>query len=327
VTGLARGNAADTAPASRSTDSPGGHSCGMDPEVEEWIRGYVDPSGPIELVHDRPWAKVMRVATADRVVWFKACAAVQAFEPRLSARLFERWPDRVAEVLGHDEDRAWLLLVDAGQPIGALGNPPQLWLAALPGYAELQRGETAQVEDHVLNGVPDLRLPTLPDRFDDLVRRRLPLDADEITRMRGFTNQFAVLCADLSARGIPETIQHDDLHMGNLYAHGQGLRFLDWGDSSISHPFASLVVTFRFLEERNRMAPSDRWFGRLRDAYLEPWGPGLRDTFALAMRVGSIAHAVAWLRQRDALSQEDRRDFDKGFSIVLRRALAQMGRP
>jgi hypothetical protein len=296
----------------------------MDPDVEEWIRGRVEPTGAIEVVHDRPWARVVRVPTPDRVVWFKACAPVQAFEPRLSAQLFRRWPDRVAEVLGHDDARAWLLLMDAGRPIGAFGNPPESWLTALPRYAELQRGETAHVGDHLQHGVPDLRLHTLPERYADLVERDLPLDDHEVTRMRRFTRRFGRLCEDLSAHGVPETIQHDDLHMGNLYARGRNTRILDWGDSSISHPFASLVVTFRFLEERNGMSPSDPWFERLRDTYLEPWGTGLREAFTLAMRVGSIAHAVAWLRQRDALATEARSDFDKGFSVVLRRALRGM---
>ena len=296
----------------------------MDPGVEQWIREHVEPIGPIELVHDRPWAKVMRVPTADRIVWFKACAPVQAFEPRLSAHLSRRWPDRVAEVVAHDEDRAWLLLVDAGQPIGAFGNPPEFWLTALPRYAELQRGEAAHIGDHLRHGVPDLRLHMLPDRYADLVRRDVPLDGHEVGRIRQFTQQFGRLCADLAAHGVPETIQHDDLHMANLFAHGSQARILDWGDSSISHPFASLVVTFRFLEERNGLPPSDPWFERLRDAYLEPWGSGLRETFALAMRVGSIAHAIAWLRQRDALAPEARSGFDEGFSVVLRRALGQM---
>jgi hypothetical protein len=63
---------------------------------------------------------------------------------------------------------------------------------------------------------------------------------------------------------------------------------------------------------------------RLRDAYLEPWGTRHRDTFALAIRVGAIAHAVAWLRERDALSDAARETFNTGFSIVLNRALAHM---
>ncbi len=297
----------------------------MDLAVEEWIGARVNLAGRIETVHDRPWATVMRVPTADGVAWFKACSPVQAFEPRLSAHLFGRWPGRVAEVLGHDEDRAWLLLADAGQPAGALGNPPRAWMNALPLYAELQQGETVHAEDHVLHGVPDLRLATLPGRYEDLVRRRqLPVTDIEMTRMRHFTRHFTNRCEDLSTRGVAETIQHDDLHMANLYTHRGRLRILDWGDTSISHTFASLVVTFRFLEERNRMSPADPWFGRLRDAYLEPWGPALRDTFALAMQVGAIAHAVAWLRQRDALPREAQPEFDSGFATVLRRALAHM---
>ena len=38
------------------------------------------------------------------------------------------------------------------------------------------------------------------------------------------------------------------------------MRILDWGDSSISHPFASLFVTFRFLEEITHLSPDDAWF-------------------------------------------------------------------
>ena len=102
--------------------------------------------------------------------------------------------------------------------------------------------------------------------------------------------------SELATHDVPETIQHDDLHLANLYAQGERLRVLDWGDSSISHPFASLVVTFRFLEETNKLTPTDPWFARLRDAYLEPWGPGLADAFALAIRVGTFAHAFAWGR-------------------------------
>ena len=111
--------------------------------------------------------------------------------------------------------------------------------------------------------------------------------------------------------------------MGNVYAQDERLRLLDWGDSSISHPFASLVVTFRFLEEVTRLPADDPWFTRLRDAYLEPWGRGPEDVFALAIRVGSFAHTFAWARQRDALPERARPEFDEPFRIVLRRALAQ----
>lgn len=290
--------------------------------AEEWIRAHVQPVGAIETERERPWATVLRVPLAGRVAWFKACAPVQAFEPRLTAELSMRWPDRVTELLAHDEERAWLLVADAGRPIQVLGNPPEAWLVVLPLYAELQRDEAAYVQDHLAHGVPDLRVATLPARYEDLLLHDLPLEPDEIVRLRRFAPRFAELCDVLCAREVPETVQHDDLHAANVYAHGDRLRLLDWGDASISHPFASLVVTFRFLEEINGLAPADPWFARLRDAYLEPWGSGLAGAFALAVRVGSFAHAIAWARQRDALPDQARTEFDLRFPIVLRRAVA-----
>jgi hypothetical protein len=107
-----------------------------------------------------------------------------------------------------------------------------------------------------------------------------------------------------------------------LRARGGRFRLLDWGDTSIAHPFASLVVPFRFLEEINRLPPTDRWFERLREAYLEPWGSGFGETFALAVWVGAFAYPIAWSRQRDCLPEDARPEFDKHFSIVLRRAIA-----
>ncbi|HJU03111.1 MAG TPA: hypothetical protein VJ966_18090 [Actinomycetes bacterium] len=291
--------------------------------AEAWIRARVDPVGPLETAHVEPWATVLRVPLADGPAWFKACAPVQAFEPRLSAALFARWPDRVAEVLAWDQRRAWLLLADAGTPLGAVGNPPEAWLEVLPRYAELQRGEAAHAGEHLAHGVPDLRVATLAARYQELLGQDLPLTPEERDRLGRFEPRFARLCGELAAHQVPDTVQHDDLHMANVYDHRGRLRLLDWGDASISHPFASLVVTFRFLEERNRLAPDDRWFTRLRDAYLEPWGGrGLAGAFALALRVGTIAHNLAWVRQRDHLPRAARPEFDRAFQVVLGRALA-----
>src|SRR5437879_7563183 len=131
-----------------------------------------------------------------------------------------------------------------------------------------------------------------------------------MSRERQRPSRFEELCAELADCDVPETIQHDDLHMNNVYARDGHLRVLDWGDASVSHPFVSLVATFRFLEERNKLAPDDPWFGRLRDAYLEPWGGGLTETFALAMHVGAFAHAIASVRQRAELHGSARGQLD-----------------
>ena len=158
------------------------------------------------------------------------------------------------------------------------------WLELLPRYAELQRGEAAHASEHVASGVPELAVSSLPARYAELLEGDLPV---EFPRLAGFEE----LCAELAAAGIPETIQHDDLHRKNVHERDGCLRVLDWGDSSVSHPFFSLAVTFRFIGESTR----------LRDAYLEPWGSGLHNVFELALRVGGFAHTIAWARQRDFL--------------------------
>ena len=296
----------------------------MDVRHEEWIRAHVEPTGEIELVHDRAWATVYRVPVAgDGAVWFKACKPAQAFEPRLTAELYSRWPDRIVEVLAHDVERAWLLLADGGTPIGGFGNSPEAWQAALPLYAELQRGEIAHVEAHLEGAVPDRRVARLPALYADMLEHDLPLEPEEVDRLRRFEGRFAALCEELGARGIPDTVQHDDLHLENVYAKGDRMLLLDWGDTSIAHPFSSLVVTFHFLDVVNHLPPGDPWYARLRNAYLEPWGDDLLDTFELAQRVGTIAYAFGEIRHRDAMPEEHHAEFDQWFPATMRRAVGQ----
>jgi phosphotransferase family enzyme len=273
-------------------------------EAERWVRSHATITGPLTLFQKEPWASVFRAPIAGGTVWFKACAPRQAFEVPLTVGLSGRW----------------LLMADAGQQLGELGNPPERWLQILPPYAALQVGETDRAHGHVALGVPDRRVSRLPALYDDFLEAELPIDRDERSALEAIRPRFEELCTELDAIGIAPTIQHDDLHMTNVYVRNGELRILDWGDASISHPFFSLFEPFRFLSERNGLDPDDPWFGRLRDAYLEPWGHG-RGAFGLALRVSGLAHAIAWLWQREALRPEDRADFDVWFAVIIRLAL------
>jgi hypothetical protein len=227
----------------------------------------------------------------------------------------------VARVLAHEPDRAWLLTADAGAPVAERGNDPAIWLRALPMHAELQRGEVAYTPEHLDHEVPDRRPKALPAMYEDLLRSSLPIEAAELDRLRRFAPRFGVLCDELAAGHPIASIQHDDLHMRSLFVDGPALRVLDWGDACVADPFETLVVTFRWLEQLNGLAPEDPWFGRLRDAYLEPWGGGLRATFDLAMRVGLFAQAIGWQRQRSRMPPAYRETFDPHFAELLRRIL------
>jgi Phosphotransferase enzyme family len=286
--------------------------------LETWIRAHVEPTGRIELVHERPWGTVSRVPVAGGVAWFKACAPVQAFEPRLTAALADRWPDRLPVVLAHDEERAWLLLGDAGERLG-VGGSPEPWLSILPLYAELQRGEAAQLSEHLAGGVPDRRLAAFPALYEAMFARELPLGSGDVARLRAFASRFEELCVELAAHGVAETIQHDDLHGANVYLRDGTPRILDWGDSCVSHPFMTPFVTFLHLDELTAS-----WVARLRDPYLEPWGrpDELRETFVLAQRIGPFAHVFKELRVLDSIPDEERPRYAPDLAPLLDRCLA-----
>jgi len=294
------------------------------PAAAAWIRSHVRPAGPIEIVKQRPWSFVARVPVHDGTcVYFKACSPAHAFEPALTAGLDGRWPGIITPVLAHDPERAWLLMGDAGDPASGDANPPELWLDILPRYAEVQRGEQVHVEGHLVGGVPDFRPQALPAMYRRFLRSPLPLEPAEVEAFRRFAPTFASLCDELATSGPLASVQHDDLHRANVYADRQGTRrIVDWGDASIAHPFTTLTVTFRFLEESHGWSPTHRWLRRLRDAYLEPWGSGLAPEFELAYRVGQVAHALAWARQRASMTRAAGRRFDAWYPAVLRRALA-----
>jgi hypothetical protein len=218
----------------------------------------------LELISDEPWSTVWRTPDG---LWRKRCKGPWRFEAPLTVALASRRPDLVAELVDHGDD--WLLIRDAGTQI-AEDDP--LWPEVMRLYAELQQEEAAHVGEHIAAGVPDLRLARLPGRYAQL------LEEVDDERLRRFEPRFAELCAELAARGVPETIQHDDLHQFNVYVRDGRPRILDWGDASVGHPYFSLVATLRHVEDRG-----------ITRAFLDAWG-GDEETLALALRVGRIAH-------------------------------------
>jgi hypothetical protein len=278
-------------------------------EAEAWIRAESQSAltGPIEQAHLRPWSTALRVRTEDGILWFKANAAVHRFEAALSELLAAEMPDRVAELCAVDGARGWMLMRDAGTRLRDLDDSlAQLshWEQILPRYAELQLTLAGRVDELLALGVPDHRLRRLPDLLDEvladeqvlLVGQKDGLTAEQLGRLRADRPEVEALCRELGAFGIPETIQHDDLHDGQVFVRDGRHRVLDWGDSCVSHPFHTMTVTLRFFAYKHRLAPGARELLRLRDAYLEPFGLGLERAIELAYRTGTLARALAWYR-------------------------------
>jgi hypothetical protein len=106
-------------------------------------------------------------------------------------------------------------------------------------------------------------------------------------------------CRELAAYELPETIQHDDLHDGQVFVRNGGYLFFDWGDACVSHPFFTLVVTFAVLAYKLGLDYDSPELQRFRDAYLEPWtrfrpGAELERAYPLAYRLGVLCRGLTW---------------------------------
>jgi hypothetical protein len=271
------------------------------------------------------------VPTADGVLWFKAVAPVHAFEPELSLLLAAQFPDRVTEVLAIDVERRWMLMRDSGTRLRELDPDVKLrrWESLLPRYAEIQIAFAPRAGELLALGVPDERLAGIPDKvealLDDdealLIGDSSELSAEQRDELRARMPELRALVDELASFGIPETLQHDDLHDGQVFVQDGRELVSDWGDSCVSHPFHTLTVLLRALGWRHSLPPGSAPLLRLRDAYLEPFGaPGAAAD--LAYRTGTLARALAWHRyiQARAPEERDREDLEAlayGFRLFV----------
>ncbi len=266
----------------------------------DWI-SRVAPSpqtGPIDVIKDRPWSMVAKVPTADGTLWFKENRAGTRFEAGLLCALARWAPDDVITPIAVDAARGWSLLPDGGAPLRDLDPRPDAahWERMLAGHADLQRRLAGRVLDMLAFGVPDHRPHAIMAQFD-----RLPVPA-AVAKLRP---RWSDLCDELAASPIPASLQHDDLHDGNVFASG---RFFDWGDANVGHPFSVLLVAMRVAAQRLDAVALDR----IRDAYLDVWsdlatGEELRRHAYVATEVGKIGRALAW--NRALATEADRAEY------------------
>ncbi|MFI5897771.1 phosphotransferase [Actinoplanes sp. NPDC051513] len=264
--------------------------------------------GPIQEIRVRPWSVTHQAPTALGPVWFKANTPACAYEAALAEALAKWQPDAVLVPLAVDAERGWMLTADAGKTLREEIAPDELltvWAEMLRAYATLQRAVAERADDLVALGVPDHRPARLPERLAELLADpgvRNDLGTDRRAAVEEVAPVFREWCAELAADGIPAGLQHDDLTDANVFRTvGGGFRFFDWGDSSVAHPFGSLLVALGFAGYVLGIEAGAPEIRRLRDAYLEVWtdlaSPAeLRRSVSLACRVTRVSKALAWER-------------------------------
>jgi Phosphotransferase enzyme family len=295
-------------------------------EAHEWIASQIDAAGrqvtgPPEQFGTSSISVVLRIPTDAGDVYFKAVPPLFGHEPALTRELEERHGRRIVPVLATDESRGWMLTADhEGAELD--GDDTEALRAIVVAYARIQIAWVGDSSRLAALGCPDRALdalegelePTLAD--DQLLSRLSP---DERARLPALSERLRPAFDRLRTHEIPATLEHGDLHGGNLALRPDGPVFFDWTDGCVSVPFFSFVPLF--VEEE----PSDA-AQLIRDAYLEPWfgevpSDALLQAFELSQELGALHQAVSYRRIIDATEPSQHWQFAPALPYFVRRLL------
>ncbi|WP_406501853.1 aminoglycoside phosphotransferase family protein [Streptomyces sp. NBC_01590] len=290
--------------------------------VESWLSARLPAHlaqrrGAAVPVHERPWATVFRVPVDGDDLWLKCTTGLARHEASLVELLRARLGPVVPEVVVRDETNGWFVTCGAPALPSAEGDPDRarrLWEAVLEQYGAMQREIAKESDAVVALGTLDLRAERLMDHLDMLLDGPGMDGHDELrSGIADIRPQLEKWCALLQESSVPASIQHDDLHLGNVFGGhgGHGFVIIDWADAVVTHPFGSLLYP---LYAARRRGDTPAQIDRLVDAYLSGLGlPGRTAqtdaTITAALRLAGIPRALMWQSLADLVGRAALTDY------------------
>ena len=159
----------------------------------------------------------------------------------------------------------------------------------------------------------------MPTRFDEALEtvagfvadRGDARDHETLRNVAALQELYGSWCERLAAAVGAASVDHNDLHPWNMLVprldRPDEVRFYDWGDAVIAHPFACTLVPLGWTQHRLASSLDDPDLLGIRDAYLKVFSDlaphaELAATLEAACRVGKVARALTWAR---AVAQSD----------------------
>jgi hypothetical protein len=290
-------------------------------EAREWVVEQLAAhgarlTGEWDQPHARVWSSTIRYETTGGRVWFKVNGTGTAHEAALVRVVGERLPGLVPEVLAVDRARAWSLQRDGGPVLRELASPDGLWSrweGIVARYGEAQIVLSAHRDAVLATGVSEVSPATVPvlarALLDELGSTPVGdggLSGEEVDAVAALLPELDGWCAVLAGSGVPDSVQHDDLHSSNVCWTGsvETARIIDWGDATWGHPLATMLATMNsiayhagvYVDGQPVVAPQVL---RVRDAYLEPFTAyadraDLVRYVDLARRTGCVGKALSY---------------------------------
>lgn len=149
--------------------------------------------------------------------------------------------------------------------------------------ARLQLASRQHVHGLLAAGAPERgEAATLAD-LGEVIRSGIERDTmSEAQRAAAAEAQpwMAAKVAELHRLGLPLTLVHGDLHLGNATHHSDGPVIFDWTDACVAHPYLDARHLARSVAQQLDADAAET----VREAYLEPW----REAYP------AVGHDRAW---------------------------------
>ena len=299
--------------------------------AEAWIDSVLTAKGyemlrPPEHFKHGTISSVLRTETSAGNIYFKVALTLPLFghEPTLTTALGELYPDIIPSPLAIDKSRRWMLTADIGTELRTSNPSLEMLEMVVKTFAHLQSNSASHIDSLFAAGCLDRRLDVLVGQIDGLLADEgccTRLTAEERAEWQASGDQLKVLCQRLASYAIPYTLVHGDFHAGNIALQGEKIRFFDWTDACVTHPFFDLPVLIEYDAQEHADA--------LRDAYLAEWTAyesleRLHEAYAISSILGSLHQAVSYQGIFNGMEVDQRSGWDFGVPTFARRILKEI---
>ncbi|MGH3361375.1 MAG: phosphotransferase [Nocardioides sp.] len=242
----------------------------------------IEPRGPAEHVKIWSLSAVLRHpvvrAGIEQDVWFKATCDGFHSEPALTQAICGLAPDLTPRVLAVDGERAWMLM----EPIPTAHEDTD------PAHAPAIAQALARLQLDTLDQHDALRSAGAPDRGRDgtlawlhtvlrgSVERHLMTDEQHAAAL-AIEPWLVDRVEQFWSHGLPDTLAHGDLHLGNVAWVGDRPVFFDWTDACLTHPFLDACHLADSAADGAGPDQADEAAAAVWSAYLAPWRAAFPD--------------------------------------------------
>lgn len=283
-----------------------------------WILSSLDAAGiratgRSEQIRVRPWSMQLVTPSTEGRIWFKANCAGLTHEAALHAELARIAGSFVDRPLAVHRGHGWLLTRDRGPTLAERGEPTlQQWCALVQEAAALQR-HVASAPLVARTGVLDCSPSTVLPRFDALLERfsslapsdPCHLTTDEVRAFHAARPGLQDAVAVLTAGFLPVTLNHGDLHPGNVLMVDGKPRLFDLADAQWAAAPEVLGAAWGWLVHRTRHP-----WRQVFDAYREVWSDLVSsaefdDLLGAAIFTLPVNRALTWTYAVAGAGEED----------------------